>query len=632
MENSTLTNFFGYKSSVTFKDGTEISGGTQVQHAMSSYGSNNKNGIATISASVVKALTLFACAKENVEPSTILNTFNGSNFLESSAIIHDFYRSVVEINTAPEIFDLATYNPHSGSVLAATLDRNSGKLTKFDIGFGKRNGTCILLAMLPFLLKDSEANQCYINLVPHLTSNSSGLKSNDAMQDLARISDNIYFRIKTGNVKLNIPEVTNGSETIGRPHAFTQVSLTTGAYAPNENDMVYGTLRVFVGNGTSSKKTERTLDIKKVAGKYRLNERQLQKYEERMVPVFSDGHQVSSKTLRICELTKNSTGKKRQFRNFLLEGPAGTGKSVMSREVAAALHLPHTHITCDAGTEMFNLIGQILPSMDGDKDSDDIAELMDLPTIDDIQFDLENSYYRLTGETELPVGMDVMECISILFKKQMDYMKNIQKSKQSGNDFTYIPSELVKGLKYGWVVEIQEPTVIRQAGVLAGLNDILDIESGIVQLPTGEIFKRHPDAVIICTTNKSYEGCRNLNQSVISRMQCRVTVDNPTAKELEQRALFDTDSNNPLFISECVKVMEQIQDYLKEAQIEDGICGPRELFDWIQETVLLNDVYEAAKETIVSKSSDEEEIREHIFREYIENVSFSSPEIQTTKK
>lgn len=628
MENATLTNLFGYKSDVTFTDGTTISGGTQVGNALSIYSGSNTNGIATISASVLKALTLFACAKENVASSTILNTFDGTSFHENAAIIHDFDRSVVEINTADEVFDLATYNPNSGNVMAATLDRNSGKLQKFDIGYGKRNGTCIILAMLPFLLKDPEANQCYVDLVPFLTSDPASLESEDAQKNIAKISDNIYFRIKTNIEKLNIPEAKSGSDTIGKPRAFSQVSLTTGAYAPKENDTVYGSLHVFVGNGTSSKKTVQTLDIKKVAGCYKLSDtRQLKKYEERMVPVFADGHQVSAKTLRICELAKNSTGKKRQFRNFLLEGPAGTGKSVMSREVAAALHLPHTHITCDAGTEMFNLIGQILPSMGEEENSEDMAELMDLPTIDDIQFDLNNSYYRLTGETELPVGMDVMECISLLFKKQMEYMKNIQKSKQTGKDFTYIPSELVKGLKYGWVVEIQEPTVIRQAGVLAGLNDILDIESGIVQLPTGEIFKRHPDAVIICTTNKSYEGCRSLNQSVISRMQCRVTVDNPTAKELEQRALFDTDANNPVFISECVKVMEQIQDYLKDAQIEDGICGPRELFDWIQESVLLNDVYEAAKETIVSKSSDEDEVREHIFREYVENVSFSSPEI-----
>ena len=56
-----------------------------------------------------------------------------------------------------------------------------------------------------------------------------------------------------------------------------------------------------------------------------------------------------------------------------------------------------------------------------------------------------------------------------------------------------------------------------QPGVLVGLNSMLE-QSGSITLPTGEIINRHPDAVVVVTTNISYEGCRGLNQSVIDRM------------------------------------------------------------------------------------------------------------------
>ena len=54
-----------------------------------------------------------------------------------------------------------------------------------------------------------------------------------------------------------------------------------------------------------------------------------------------------------------------------------------------------------------------------------------------------------------------------------------------------------------------------QPGVLVGLNSLLE-QSGSITLPTGEIIQRHPDTVVIVTTNVSYEGCRGLNRATRS--------------------------------------------------------------------------------------------------------------------
>mgnify|MGYP000305581774 CR=1 FL=1 len=64
------------------------------------------------------------------------------------------------------------------------------------------------------------------------------------------------------------------------------------------------------------------------------------------------------------------------------------------------------------------------------------------------------------------------------------------------------------------------------AGVLVGLNSLLE-QGGSITLPTGEVIHRHPDAVVVVTTNVSYEGCRGVNQSVLDRMNLTQTLNCP---------------------------------------------------------------------------------------------------------
>ena len=58
----------------------------------------------------------------------------------------------------------------------------------------------------------------------------------------------------------------------------------------------------------------------------------------------------------------------------------------------------------------------------------------------------------------------------------------------------------------GYLLEIQEPTVIRDASVLVALNSALE-PNGMLNLPTG-IIRRHPDCIIVITTNRNYQGNR----------------------------------------------------------------------------------------------------------------------------
>ena len=101
---------------------------------------------------------------------------------------------------------------------------------------------------------------------------------------------------------------------------------------------------------------------------------------------------------------------------------------------------------------------------------------------------------------------------------------------------------------------------IVQPGVLVGLNSLLE-QDGSITLPTGEVITRHPDAVIVVTTNITYEGCRGLNQSVIDRMSLVRDVELPSAEVMAQRAMSVTGASDEILISQMVQVVNDLSEY-----------------------------------------------------------------------
>ena len=181
----------------------------------------------------------------------------------------------------------------------------------------------------------------------------------------------------------------------------------------------------------------------------------------------------------------------------MLMGPAGTGKTAMSKAIASALGIPYRHITCNASTEAFDFLGSIFPAVDGKEiNQDEFLKNNNLPSVDDILFNLEGSYQQLTGDTELPIGFDESECISLLMKKQREIMTDMVKNGKEGKDFIFVETDFIKAVKNGWLIEIQEPTVIVQPGALVALNSLLEQE-GSITLPTGKVIQRHPDCVVM---------------------------------------------------------------------------------------------------------------------------------------
>lgn len=186
------------------------------------------------------------------------------------------------------------------------------------------------------------------------------------------------------------------------------------------------------------------------------------------------------------------------------------------------------------------------------------------------------------------------------------------------NKLEFTPSALMQAVRFGGVVELQEPSCIRDPGTLTVLNNVFD-PCGFIQIPeTGEYFQRHKHCVIVLTTNQDYAGCRQINASVLSRMEFTQFVDGLSEEELVRRA-----GSEPTCImdEEFLATMAHVYTRLCEICVEESLYGDasyRTFLSWVNNTCLCGDAIAAAEYTVINKmafSSDldaKEKLRETI--------------------
>lgn len=191
-------------------------------------------------------------------------------------------------------------------------------------------------------------------------------------------------------------------------------------------------------------------------GEFKLSPtRQLTDIEKGLIWKKPLSHTVSEEELRICkEIKRNWHRGEMKIANILLEGDAGSGKTQLAKALSAEFGLPYVKVTCFADMDKSDVIGAILPVISSDR--------------------LEN--------------MEPAE----------------QNTKDEVVEYRFYPSEIVRAYQNGYLLEIQEPTVIRDAAVLMALNSALELD-GSINLPT-EIIRRHPDFIAVITTTGVMQG------------------------------------------------------------------------------------------------------------------------------
>ena len=187
-----------------------------------------------------------------------------------------------------------------------------------------------------------------------------------------------------------------------------------------------------------------------------------------------------------------------------------------------------------------------------------------------IMLDPATAYQKLTGIYDEEVTEDVV--YKQLIDTIIDEMHEHYKNQSSHQKFKYVDTPLVEAIRHGYLVEIQEPTVIANPGVLVGLNSLLD-RCNSVFLPNGEVIKRHPDTTIVVTTNNDYAGCKQMNQSVISRMNLVIDLEEPDEETLVQRVLGITGCTDKKTVRTMAQIIKAVSEYCSENLITDGYSG-----------------------------------------------------------
>jgi len=231
--------------------------------------------------------------------------------------------------------------------------------------------------------------------------------------------------------------------------------------------------------------------------------------------------------------------------------------------------------------------------------------------------DPATAYEKLTGTYDETVTEDIVyqTLVDHIFEEMHQKYTETSKSQR----FRYVDTPLVEAIRNGYLVEIQEPTVIANPGVLVGLNSLLD-RCNSVFLPNGEVIKRHSDTVIVVTTNNDYAGCRPMNQSVISRMNLVIDMDEPDEDTMIERVLAITGCSDKKSVRTMAQIVRSIAQYCQDNLITDGCCGIRELIAWVQSFMVCGDLMEAAHYTILSSVTADTESRLEIEGSCLETV------------
>ena len=539
----------------------------------------------------------------------------------------DANKSVAEYKSSvgPDAYHLVVFDAASGSALASVYDKNTELIEQYVAHPSQRDGAAIFFALMPFLMSDAEFDETFQEYYDQFIAGYPDMAK--ATESMAILCDNAYRRIKDDTCPAHINITVDKSGNLMR---VSQGQLDSGSFVPTS--VTAGEFTIFAKTGPAViKKAGVVVEHTDFVGKYPLTPgRTLSALELSLIPKLPEWYIIPPEVVDICKHAQKTTGRPMQMRNFLLRGPAGTGKTMGAKAIAAGLGLPYMKYTCSANTEIFDFTGMIFPETDAvstgspelDREREilksmggisyaNVAKLMRFPDLDDMDYDPAGVYQALTGVENL--AATVQDCMSVVLEKVTEKVQALSKRAEnrqsSGQNYTYVETDFVKALKHGYLVEVQEPSTIIQPGVLVGLNSLLEQE-GSITLPTGEIIRRHPDTVVIVTTNVSYEGCRSMNQSVVDRMSLVKDIELPEPEVMVQRAMAVTGCADEYLVSQMVQVVNDMADYCRKNSITDGACGMRSLIDWVISAEISGDPYLSAKYTVISKATADEEDRE----------------------
>ena len=398
--------------------------------------------------------------------------------------------------------------------------------------------------------------------------------------------DNLYRRMENSRAYPNeeIPFDKSQLDQEGI-EMISPLAVRSKLYAPNT--AIKGKFKVL---GEEEKAKSWTLkELKKIYGQ---NWDVPKKYRSK-IPTLPEDMKVGEYAQDILSAIVESP-----FRKFMVTGDAGTGKTTDAQIIAQILGVPYFALNCGPDTDENKLVVSIYPNS-----RKKFQEKIELPTLKEFVNAPVTAVEKMGGllegnETQRDAFRILLETAA-----QVGY----QKAKSEGN-YVMQESEIITGCRMPAVIEIMEASLITEPGTLGALNRLLD-DSKRIELLYGETIVRDPNAIIFITTNLNYVANREMDFSVISRMN-KVQHRKPlTAEQLVERAMYRTGCREKDMLEKMADMFVKMGEFVETEFGRKGVCGYREFENWTIEYMRLNNVVKAAEDTVLAKLSNDEEDR-----------------------
>lgn len=402
-----------------------------------------------------------------------------------------------------------------------------------------------------------------------------------------------------------------------------------------------------------------------------LDTHELSEYERTMIAQLEFNYVPDERIIKIARIIKEDWHLPLVdlAPNIILEGDSGSGKTAATKFLSYVWGLPRTKMTMSPTFESANLIGAFYPVIAdiaewrvSEKDKEALATVQELvederfcesgvpqrmdvitalrralaspearesirgcyniPTPEEVSIAPEIAWKRLGGDGPVPDADSVRTEADRAFEDVMYRLLTIltEKAQEGAVRYQFIESELMRAFRYGWLVEIQEAASVLRPGVLTELNSLLE-PCGSIELPNGERIYRHPDTVVIITSNRDYIGNMDLNESLRDRCVLGEKMDLPPAEVMAERVMAQTGFKNRKVVREAVNVICAVNEIAHERNVR-GTFGMRSLIGWVLDLKRGDFSVDAFKRRVIYKMTTRDEDVELLMDAYESVCSF----------
>lgn len=339
--------------------------------------------------------------------------------------------------------------------------------------------------------------------------------------------------------------------------------------------------------------------------------------DENFIRSFPDDFPVPKEVITIAEKYVDNLHSALPMVNFAWRGVTGYGKSTGVELLSCILGLPLMRITCHSSMEAPDFLAKFVPASD-----ETTAPHVEMPPYEVLMFDPETAYQMITGVPK--AGVSTKDCLDAF---ALSSFKEAEAKAHSGNQrFKLVESDFVTALTKGYIVEVQEMSTIRDAGVMVSLNEY-DRPGAIIPLVDGRKLTRHERAMVVYTDNPGYAGRHQMDQAVIRRFNLIIDSYTLRKEDVIARVKYKTGFTEDDILEKMYDVWYNLKSFCMEQEYTEGDTSFMSLMYWanaVKDNPYLH-LRDYAIMCMVNKATSDQEEQEKIISAVIDtNPLFNS--------